>query len=345
MPKKLTTAPDRLNFLLALLTFLNEADRNDREVTAGEIAKHFDVTLADVNTALHTLNLGGFDDPSGNHESWHHPYYVDFAFDDEDRELPFGEDSVVDYSINEHGSVQVVPQFSSEQVSALIVGLQYLRSLPDDSAQADIDELISLLSQGRHDLLSTSVEHRPGTMSAVVEKIQQAIYNQKRIRCSYQNQKGEKSVREMDPLRIDPRTASWQLRAWCHNNGTPRNFRIDAMSDVEILDADWLPESSKVEIDEELEYRAKDTDVEVIVEADPEGIDLIFDFGGKVSKVDKKTGITTATLQIGFLPYFGRAVARFGGAVRVISPLQAREVVRDYALKALGQTGDRKDVE
>jgi proteasome accessory factor C len=172
-----------------------------------------------------------------------------------------------------------------------------------------------------------------------------AIYNQKRIRCSYQNQKGEKSTREMDPLRIDPRDSSWQLRAWCHNNEEPRNFRIDSMSNVEVLDTDWIPQSHKVEIDEELEYRAKETDVEVVIEADPEGLALISDFAGKVNKIDKKTGVTTATLQIGFLPYFGRAVARFGGAVRVISPAQAREVVREYALRALGQAGDRKDVE
>ncbi len=345
MPKKLSTGPDRLNFTLALLTFLNEAQAERRDVTAGEIAIHFDVELREVNRALHVLSVGGFEDANGNYENWHYPYEIDFQFDENDRELPFNEDAVIDFSINQQGSVKIAPQFSSEQASALVAGLQYLRSLPDTTATADIDELIKVLSEGRHDLLANNIEYRPGTTSAAIDVIQKAIQTNKRIRCSYQNQKGEKTVREMDPLRIDPRAASWQLRAWCHSNLEPRNFRIDSMSNVELLEIDWLPESYKVEVDEEAEYRAKETDVEVLIEADPEGLSIITDFGGKVHKIDKKSGVTTATLQIGFLPYFGRAVARFGGAVRVISPAQARQVVRDYALRALGQAGDRRGTE
>ncbi len=342
MPRKLATGPDRLNFTLALIAFLNEANEKNHVVTAGQIASHFDVELKDLNRALKSLQWAEVKDSSGFEE---YPYEVDFELDEDDLEIPLEADAVIGFRVSADAKVNSVPQFSAEQATALVAGLQYLRSLPDSSATADIDELIKLLTSQGNGQAINNIEYRPGTISSAIEVIQKAIQSKKRIRCSYQNQKGEKSVREMDPLRIDPRASSWQLRAWCHSNNEPRNFRIDSMSNVELLETDWLPESSKVELDEDAEYRAKETDVEVLIEADPEGVAIIADFGGKVKKIDKKTGVATAVLQIGFLPYFGRAVARFGGAVRVISPAQAREVVRDYALKALGQAGDSKDAE
>ena len=349
MSKRLPTGADRLNFTLALLGFLNQAAEQKVNYTAGELAEHFQVSLADINQALRFLDGVDVQRLSAVHSFEDSPYIVYWDFEDEDDmsapTVPFDDDAIVGYSFSSEASVTSAPQFSAEQVTALVTGLQYLRSLPDDSASEDIDELIKILTAGRHNLLARQIEYRPGTTSAVVDLIQNAIANQKRISCSYTNQKGETSTREMDPLRIDPRNSAWQLRSWCHVHNEPRSFGIERMSKVEILDQPWCQEAIDHEIREEADYISRETDVEVTVDVDPEGYDLIADFGGKAIKTAKETGTTRAVLKIGFLPYFGRAVARYGGAVRVIEPASAREIVRDYALNALKLVSDRKTAE
>ncbi|MEY4060422.1 MAG: hypothetical protein RIQ31_84, partial [Actinomycetota bacterium] len=44
-----------------------------------------------------------------------------------------------------------------------------------------------------------------------------------------------------------------------------------------------------------------------------------------------------ATIKVGHLPNIGRLIAKYGGAARVIAPEEARRLVREYALQALGQ--------
>jgi hypothetical protein len=40
---------------------------------------------------------------------------------------------------------------------------------------------------------------------------------------------------------------------------------------------------------------------------------------------------------VGHLPNLGKLVSRYGGAAKVIAPAEAREIVKNYALAALGE--------
>ncbi|MFM6962687.1 MAG: helix-turn-helix transcriptional regulator [Micrococcales bacterium] len=348
MPRKIDSAAERANLMLALLSYLKRS-KLEKDVTAGELATHFNVELKEIDRALRKLNLSGYKDVFDSSETEMNPYFVPFDFDeDDDSVIPLKETDVIDLEVNSDARIKDAPQFTGEQVSALITGLQYLRTLPDDSANDDITELIKILSEGRAGIFAENIEYRSTTKTQTIEALQRAIREHRRIKCSYQNQEGSVTVREMDPLRIDPRASAWQLRAWCHVHNSLRNFRVDTMSNVEVLEQVWVPEAETAVIADEADYIAKESDVEVIVEVDPEGYALVSDFGGKAhkqSKAETKDGTIKATLKIGYLPYFGRAVARFGGAVRVISPQAAKDAVREYALAAIGQASAGTEVE
>jgi hypothetical protein len=63
---------------------------------------------------------------------------------------------------------------------------------------------------------------------------------------------------------------------------------------------------------------------------------MLGDFAATILKTDSKNNTVTALIKIGYLPYLGKVIAQYGGAARVLSPDNAKQVVRNYALTALG---------
>jgi predicted DNA-binding transcriptional regulator YafY len=61
------------------------------------------------------------------------------------------------------------------------------------------------------------------------------------------NQKGERSIRIIEPLRIDASTDGWYLRGYCPIHLEPRNFKLDRMRSIEILDAELSEEAKTIQ--------------------------------------------------------------------------------------------------
>lgn len=334
MSRKLNDGQDRLNFTMALLSYLADPDRKEDVVTVADLVERFQVSKAEVSKALSTLTVAGFTQVWSSSDASVH-YYFAMPVNDDEEDFEYHDDSEVDFSMDADAGVTESPRLSSSQVSALIAGLQYLASLPELALAPRIEALIQKLAKGHQGQLVTDIEYRPGTVAASIQLLRTAIIDQKRIRCEYTNQKGETKVREMDPVRMDLRSSNSQLRSWCHENNEGRSFRIDHIRNIEILEDAWCKEATELQQIDEADYISKDTDVEVIIEVDPEAYSLIDMFFGETIGFDKKTMVKRARLNIGFLPNFGRHVARYGGAARIIEPQAARDLVREFAREAL----------
>lgn len=181
------------------------------------------------------------------------------------------------------------------------------------------------------------LELRPGSAEAGAETIRRAILGGRKISCEYINQKGERAIRTIEPLRLDPRTDGWYLRGYCPIHLEVRNFKLNRMRSIEILDELLSEEAKNVGEIEESVYEAGATDARVLVEVEPEAYRLI----SEVKTIDEPTSVqggkVRAEIRVGHLPNIGRLVTRFGGAARVIEPAEARAIVKNYALAALGQ--------
>ena len=64
-----------------------------------------------------------------------------------------------------------------------------------------------------------------------------------------------------------------------------------------------------------------------------------------INAKDVGSGTIRAQIKVGHLPNLGRLIAKYGGAARVIAPVEAREIVRNYALSALGAQSRELDRE
>lgn len=329
MPKlKGFNGEDRYNFLLALVGYLGHRG----EVSLDEVSSHFDLEADYIVKALKSLNeataqVGGF-------EEW--PFYVD---------IDLLEEGIVALTTAE--VIDDVPRLSTRQAAAISAGLGYLASIPEFAGNNDIQDLMRKISAGSSRGAAEVISVAPGSIEAGADTLRQAILSNRAISCEYINRKQEKTVREIEPLRIDLENGVWYLRGYCPINQGVRNFLIEHMRAIQILDREISDVASKVGEIEDATYVAAVTDTTVTVEVTPEAYRLITEFQAVNEPKDVGSGTIRAEIKVGHLPNLGRLIAKYGGAARVISPAEARDVVRNYALSVLGEDGslDKREIE
>ena len=309
---------DRYNFLLALVGYLNHR----QEVPLAEVAKHFDLDEGYITKALTSLNeatatVQGF-------EEW--PFYVD---------LDLLDDGIVSMTTAE--VIDDVPRLSTRQAAAISAGLTYLATIPEFARGDEIAALLAKISGGSSIGSAEVISIAPGTVEAGVETLRQAILTGKAIACEYFNRKGERTNREIEPLRIDLIGDTWYLRGYCPINQGLRNFLIEHMRTIHVLDRAISAEALEVSEIEDATYVADTTDTTVLVEVDPEAYRLVSEFQSVSEPKSLANGTIRAEIKVGYLPNLGRLIAKYGGAARVIEPAEAREIVKNYALTALGE--------
>ena len=90
------------------------------------------------------------------------------------------------------------------------------------------------------------------------------------------------------------------------------------------------------ELDDEVDHPSE-TDTLVTLEVEPEAFSLMVDFRPVEEPETVSQYVKRFKILVGDVRNLGRIVARFGGAARVISPNSAKEAIREFALKAIGE--------
>ena len=324
MPKLVNTlsAKEKYNLGLGLIGHLIDC----RISSLDELAEVFQVPRAAVDEVLRTLNTSS----SFIHGWEDYPFIVNI--DELDGTVEFATTSDLDGK----------PKISRAQASALSAGLTYLASLPEFANDPDIPAIQELFKrvQGRNE--APMIEVKPGTVTAQVERIIEAIRLHKRVSMEYRDRSGAVSVREIDPVLLLESDGYPAVTGYCHLRKEQRNFRVDHMSKVEVLD---IPASDPAEelfahLEElsELPYNPGEHDHEVKVRIHPEAYALAAHFTNLEKQKKNADGSFDITIKVGRLENLGPLIAKYGGAAQVLEPSEAREIVRDYALWALGET-------
>ncbi len=311
------TADARLNLIIALTTYLTAHS----SATITELASHFDVAEDEIRRAVTAMYSATVAD---SNEQWA------MAINDD-----WSTDAVVE--LDSQLILDGNPRISARQAGALAAGLTVLLASASNEDRADIEALIQILSEGSIQAGVATVAIMPGTIDADLAKMRQAINAQKRVRFEYLNSKNEKTEREFDPIRLESNDQVWHVRGYCHLREEERSFRLDRMRASQVLDEPWSKAAFAIELSENI-YEANDSDTKVVLEVSPEAYDLIGNFNAKVlAESGAHQELKRIEISVGYLPSLGKLISVYGGAARVVSPQAARDIVRDYALQALGQ--------
>ena len=165
--------------------------------------------------------------------------------------------------------------------------------------------------------------------------IREAILTDVAIRCDYRNGKGETTkARLISPLRLESRDETWYLRGYCHKHNEVRVFKLDSMDSVELTETKIEPEHKALQLDDEL-FRPGADAISVLIDVSPEGYEVLDAYRANFKA--GQSGVIRAEIKVSSLKTLGPMVASFGGAVKVVSPAEARKEVHDFALLALGR--------
>lgn len=193
---------ERLSRLLVLVPWLTAHSG----VSKQEAASHFGISQKQLEADLELITFTGPGVYGGE--------LVDIYFDD---------DTVTVY--DSQGLTEPL-QLTSEEVAALLVGLQALHQLPDldQTLIAVVAEKLMALggSNSAVEVVMQSHEHSKTIASAMAEN--------RDLRLQYVHPvRDDETDRTVTPLGIATRDGVDYLTAWCHTAGAVRTFRLDRM--------------------------------------------------------------------------------------------------------------------
>lgn len=312
MPKQELDGEELFNLALSIVGLVLK----DGSHTLSELSEHFGFSEKTVKKAV--LTIANSEDV-GN-------FRTHFYLDDE-----LLEQGEVDFSVGQSRLTEP-PVLSKRQVTALAASLDYIASLPQFENNAALSEIRAVVGSG-----STTVFSRQGALrqSDMFTQLQDAISRKLAVECEYVNQLGERSIRLIDPLRLDFLLEKHYLRGFCHKNQAVRSFRIDRIVSVKITNQPVLETSLQAEIPQEV-FGSTERETSVVIAADPEAREIFWNFPS-YSNIKSVNDELVGEIMVGSLRALGRHIARYGGLVRVVEPEEARQAVLGFAKAALNQ--------
>lgn len=148
--------------------------------------------------------------------------------------------------------------FDVEELDALALGAQMVGSWGDRdiarAAQRAIDKITAVLPAPlRAEILQTALFSPPSRAKATITidfaSLRHAIRTRNKVAFHYQALSGAKTVRTVRPLCLAFFGPVWLLASWCEARQDFRNFRLDLMSQLDILAEHFIDEKGKRLID------------------------------------------------------------------------------------------------
>lgn len=316
-------APDKLTFLLSLVPYLMDQDN----ISVTEVAEHFDVSAKRVRDAVRLIAVSGVPGES-------HQYLPDDLFDIQWDEFEKNDHIVLTNLV----AIDDSPRFSAREAAALIAGLQYLSSLPENADRDAIASLMAKLTRGAS-ATPSQVAVSSANSDDAISVIQDSVRGGVQVEFDYLNSRGEHEHRLVDPLRIESVDRDWYLRGWCHLREAVRTFRLDRMSGLRATTEPTSSQTSEVVLPDTL-FEGSDDDLTVVIELPAEALPLLADYlpDGAGASVDGDRIRTT--LRVAHFHGLKRLVTGLAGVVTVIEPAEARDVVADWAAAGLARYDD-----
>ncbi len=322
------SAPDRLTFLLSLVPYLTEHS----SVDVAEVATHFAVSPDHVRDAVRLIALSGV---PGESRQYQHGDLFDINWD----EFEENDRIVLTHLV----AIDDAPRLSAREAAALIAGLQYLSSLPENADKEAIARVMAKLTRGAS-AAPSQVAVSEAEASETITTIQAAVRDGMPVEFDYLNARAEQVHRVVDPLRVESVDNDWYLRGWCHLREAVRTFRLDRMLSVAPTDQPTQAHAGDVRLPERL-FEGSDDDLTVVVELPSTALRLVADYRPVGSEPTGIGDLVRTTLRVAHFHGLKRMVAGLAGLVTVISPEEARRVVADWAADGAARYDNTADEE
>ncbi len=225
---------NRLDRLTSILIQL----QTKRLITAGEIAERFEVTSRTIYRDIQTLRLAG---------------------------VPIGEEEGKGYFLVEGYRLPPV-MFTMEEARALVTTSKILNYHTEDSLKENFESallkikaVLPLKDKDKLEFLNSRIGfHEPwAPTSLYLDRIQHAITESVKLEISYQTRgEDQLKVRTIHPYAVYFSGAVWSTIAFCELRQEVREFRLDRIKELKLLQTSFKPDRT-FSMERYLEERAK----------------------------------------------------------------------------------------
>ena len=307
-------AQDKLTFLLSLVPYLIDHE----SVSVTEVADHFDVSPEQIRDAVRLIAVSGV---PGETSTYQYEDLFDIAWDDfEDN------DRIV---LTNPVAIDDSPRFSAREAAALIAGLQYLSSLPENADRDAVTSLMNKLSNGAS-AQPSQVAVEGNDYDETLALIREAVASGVQLELDYLNSRGEGERRRVDPLRVESMDADWYLRGWCHLREAVRTFRLDRVSNLVITTEPASHAAADVTLPDTLFENSAD-DLIVTIEVASAALSLLADYipdGAVRTEID---GRVRTAVRVSHYHGLKRLIGSMPGVATIVEPEEARRIVAEWA--------------
>lgn len=303
---------NRIDRLQAILTTL----QSKRVVKADELATRFDVSLRTIYRDIRSLETGG---------------------------VPIGAEAGIGYFLTEGYHIPPV-MFTHVEARALLLAGKLVEKMTDsetstnfDSALTKVRSVLDLdkkndLETLENDIIVNPFLHSETTSPDLqINTLKAALSHSYTISFDYHSKgKGEFTNRTVEPIGLVYYHHAWHLIAFCQLRNDYRDFRLDRISKLTKTE-NFYSRANHLSIKEYLDNMAKETELQLCV------VEIDIDFHKYLDSYKYQMGLIKETIigekvEMHFatksLSYFARWVLMMGGKVKVTSPTELKDQIK-----------------
>jgi predicted DNA-binding transcriptional regulator YafY len=144
--------------------------------------------------------------------------------------------------------------FTEEEIEALVLGARVVQSWADPAlaraAENALAKIENVLPPRLKDRVPDATLFAPGlhirdARRAHMGELRAAVRDRRKVRFAYQDRAGAGSARTVWPLGLFYWGVTWSLGAWCELRQDFRNFRLDRIAELAVLDDAYPLESGR----------------------------------------------------------------------------------------------------
>lgn len=226
----------------------------------------------------------------------------------------------------------------SYDVNSLITVLHSLSTVfEDERAQGTIERLQTIETDYQTPSLSVDLEtHR--TAPEALRQLRASILERKIVRFDYINAKNERTIRDMEPLRLHFKYRNWYVYGFCRTRRDYREFRLSRMLNLFLTEETFGPHH---ELPEEAASSNKEWQgqlEDVVIRVGPEALAEVIDQFPQADKQFHADGSMTTRIPV-YQPLQARwlwtILLGFGSGAEVLEPPALRGILKEQLQKTL----------
>ena len=273
---------------------------NKKNVTAKELAEHFEVSIRTVYRDIETLTFAGI------------PVYS---------------------SRGKNGGIRLLESYvlnktliSQDEQNEILYALQSLKAASYPEVEEILEKMSLIFNKSSDNWIEIDFSRYGAEDSTLFENIKKAILNKKTVNFTYHNTKGEKSRRTADPLKIWFKEKAWYLFAYCHEKKSIRQFKINRIKGLTLTEEHFDKSMEDFEINDEKEAVKR---VKVIAEIDKSQAYRVYDEFSEENINKMKNGNFEVIMENPESEWVYGYLLSFGEYLKIKEPERIKKILSD----------------